>query len=103
MIEKLRIVARSIDAIQFCWARFVGDDGATALKFYSWGSALVAVSLNSPEIFRSFNERMGSRSGKYQEPKEANPHQRQGHLTQPRDEERSAYTLKERHRDNRYS
>jgi len=82
---------------------FVGDDGATALKFYSWGYALVAVSLNSPEIFRASNERMGSRSGKYQEPKEANPHQRQGHLAQPRDEERSAYTLEERHRDNRYS
>ena len=31
---------------------FVGDDGATALKFYSWGCALVAVSLNSPELFR---------------------------------------------------
>lgn len=82
---------------------FVGDDGATALKFYSWGYALVAVSLNTPEIFRLSNERMGSRSGKYQEPKEANPHQRQGHLAQPRDQERNAHSFKECHRDNRHS
>jgi hypothetical protein len=57
-------------------------NGSSAPKFYSWGLAGVAVSLKSPEIHgTSVSVTTGktvTRSGKYQEPKEANSHQRQG-------------------------
>ena len=57
-------------------------NGASALKFYSWGLVGVAVSLKSPEIYGTTvsgtTGKTVTRSGKYQEPKEANSHERQG-------------------------
>ncbi len=47
---------------------------ASALKFYSWGLMGSAVSLKSPEIHGTTERKTVTRSGKYQEPKEANSH-----------------------------
>jgi len=68
---------------------------ASALKFYSWGLVGVAVSLKSPEIHGTTERKTVTRSGKYQEPKEANSHERQGNLAQPRDQERSSHPYQE--------